>query len=247
MAAELRIGLLGPLSVTVAGGEVGPDGSLRRSLLALLALRPGEVVPVESLVDGMWGDSPPQTATGVLQTCVSTWRKAFQGAGLGPRIATLGAGYRLLLEAGEAELPDFGRLAEDAQRLNEEGRPAEARTAMQEALGLWRGPALADLTDRPFHATAVRPLEERRDRIVEDWAALVLRTATDDDLAAVAAALDRLRAAQPWRERSTELLMWALFRQGRRHDALDLYDDCPGAPASSSRPGSGACFPGSRA
>ncbi len=37
----------------------------------------------------------------------------------------------------------------------------------------------------PFHASAVRPVEERRDRIVEDWAELVLRTGTDDDLAAV--------------------------------------------------------------
>jgi hypothetical protein len=247
MAAELRIGLLGPLSVTVAGGKVGPGGSLRRSLLALLALvasrpRRGGARRVAGRRDV--GRFPAAVGDRRAADLRLDLAQGVRGAGVGPRIATVGAGYRLLREAGEAELQDFGRLAANAQRLNEEGRPAEARTAMQEALGLWRGPALADLTDRPFHATAVRPLEERRDRIVEDWAALVLRTGTDDDLAAVAAALDRLRAAQPWPERSTELLMWALFRQGRRHDALDLYDDCPGAPASSSRPGSGACFPG---
>jgi DNA-binding SARP family transcriptional activator len=79
MHAGLQVAVLGPLQVSVGGHEVGPGGALRRSLVAVLALRAGEVVPVEALVDGLWGDAPPQSATGVLQTYVSTWRKAFEG------------------------------------------------------------------------------------------------------------------------------------------------------------------------
>jgi predicted ATPase/DNA-binding SARP family transcriptional activator len=225
MEAELRVRVLGPLQVTVAGREIGPGGPLRRSLLALLALRPGEVVPVGALVDGVWGDDPPATATGVLHTYVSTWRKALEAAGPAPRIDTVGVGYRLHLAEGESDLLQFGHLADEGRRLADAGRAADARSALERALALSRGPALADLAGRPFHASAVRPLEERRDRIVEDWAELVLRTGTDDDLVAVGAALRELSAARPWRERAAELLMWSLFRQGRQRDALELFDD----------------------
>ena len=95
---------------------------------------------------------------------------------------------------------------------------------LERALGFRRGPVLAGLSERPFHTTAVGPIEDRLDRAVEDWAELVLRNGTDDDLSAVVAALQRLREAQPWRERSTELLMWALFRQARQRDALAAYE-----------------------
>lgn len=224
MAPELRIGLLGPLSVTVDGQDVGPAGSLRRSLVALLALRAGEVLTVDSLVDGLWGERPPQTATGVLQTYVSTWRKAFEAVGAGPRIATVGAGYRLDVGDGESDLLDATALTTAARQLADEGRGDDARVRLEQALALWRGPVLADLADRPFHAAATGPLEERRLRTLEDWAELVLRAGSDDDLPAVASALERLLGESPWREHATELLMWALVRQSRQRDALDLFD-----------------------
>lgn len=224
MTGRLQVRLLGPFDVTVDGATAGPRGSLRRSVLALLALRAGEAVSVDALVDGLWGDKPPQTATGVLQTYVSTWRKAFESAGTGPRIATVGAGYRLDLADSESDLLAVTALTADAQRLADEGRPREARQRLEQALALWRGPVLADLSDRPFHASATRPLEEQRRRTLEDWAELVLRTGSEDDSPAVASALERLLAESPWRERAAVLLMWTLFRQSRQRDALDLFD-----------------------
>ena len=224
MDRDLRVGVLGPLTVTVGGREIGPGGSLRRSLLALLALRPGEVHTVDSLVDGLWGQAPPQTATGVLQTYVSTWRKAFQAAGAGARIDTVGAGYRLELADGESDLLRATALTTEAQRLVTEGRPTDARERLEQALAQWRGPVLADLADRPFHAAATAPVEDAHRGTLEDWAELVLRIESDDDLAAVGGRLEQLLAENPWRERAAGLLMWTLVRRFRQHDALDVFD-----------------------
>ncbi|MGY1837206.1 BTAD domain-containing putative transcriptional regulator [Blastococcus sp. SYSU DS0510] len=227
MAGGLHVQVLGPLRVTVAGVPVGPAGPLRRSLFALLALHAGEVVSTGALVDGLWGEHPPDSAAGILQTYVSAWRKALVAGGdMGEaRITTVGRGYRLRLEERESDLLRFSALVQDARRLTAAGRPAEARHGLERALALCAGSVLSDLADRPFHSSAVRALEEHRDAVVETWAETVLGTGDDDDLPAVTAALHRLRDARPWRERSTALLMWALVRQGRQRDALGAYEE----------------------
>src|SRR4051794_17094433 len=227
MPDSLRVRLLGPLDVTVGGATVGPEGTLRQSLFALLALHANEVVGMGELVDGLWGDSPPRSATGVVQTYVSTWRKSLDSAGAvgGQRIATVGTGYRLRLDDDESDLLLFRRLADEGRRLAVDGRPDDGRATLERALALRRGPVLAGLAERPFHASAVAPIEDVLDRTVEDWAEVVLRTGSDDDVSTVVADLQRLRRARPWRERTTELLMWALFRQGRQRDALEAYGE----------------------
>lgn len=226
MAEQLRVRLLGPLEVTVGGRGIGPEGSFRRSLFALLALHANEVVGMGQLVDGLWGDSPPRSATGVVQTYVSTWRRSLDDAGAagGNHIATLGTAYRLRLDEDESDLLLFQRLADDGRRRAAAGRPDDGRAALERALALRRGPVLAGLSDRPFHASAAGPIEDRQDQAVEDWAEIALRTGADDGLSGVVEALQRLRETQPWRERSTELLMWALFRQARQRDALEAYE-----------------------
>jgi len=92
--------VLGPLEVSVDGTAIGPEGSHRRSLFAILAVRASEVVSVDELVDGLWGDRPPRSATGVVQTYVSTWRRALDDAGAagGNHIVTLDRAYRLDLD-----------------------------------------------------------------------------------------------------------------------------------------------------
>src|SRR3954452_7666808 len=115
MAERLRVSLLGPLDVTVGETAVGPEGAFRRSLFALLALRANEVVGMGELVDGLWGDSPPRSATGVVHTYVSTWRKSLECAGAdgGNPIVTVGTGYRLRLDADQSDLLLFLRLADE--------------------------------------------------------------------------------------------------------------------------------------
>src|ERR1700730_11996680 len=97
-AGELEIRLLGPFDVRQGGGPVGPAGSKRRGLLALLALRAGRVVPVGELIDGLWGDACPASAANLVQTYVSALRKALEPdrarRGGGGRIVTVGPGYR---------------------------------------------------------------------------------------------------------------------------------------------------------
>src|SRR4051812_42319400 len=142
MADPLRVRLLGPLDVAVGGTSIGPEGTFRRSLFALLALNANEVVGMGELVDGLWGDAPPRSATGVVQTYVSTWRKALAPAGAAgaQRIATLGTGYRLRLDDEESDLLRFQRLADEGRRLAAGGRPDDGRSALEQALALRRGP-----------------------------------------------------------------------------------------------------------
>ena len=84
MAGPLQVRLLGPLDVSVGGTATGPEGSHRRSLFAILAVRANAVVSVDDLVEGLWGDRPPRSATGVVQTYVSTWRRALDDARRAP-------------------------------------------------------------------------------------------------------------------------------------------------------------------
>jgi predicted ATPase/DNA-binding SARP family transcriptional activator len=223
---QVRVRVLGPLEVLHDGVPVGPAGARRRALVAVLALRVNEVVPVADLVEGLWGAAPPATATGIVQTYVSTWRKV-----LGEHLETVGGGYRLRLRAPECDLLAFRELVEAGRRALSDEAPAAGRAALEEALALWRGPVLPELSAEPFHAGATRSLRERRWQALEEWAAVVLRTGPDADLGAVVAALDEARAEEPWRERLTELQMWALFRQGRQHAALDLFAEAQRALA----------------
>ncbi|WP_164704661.1 BTAD domain-containing putative transcriptional regulator [Blastococcus litoris] len=223
MAAQeqVLVRLLGPLEVLAGGTPVGPAGNRRRALFAMLALRANDVVSVADLVDGLWGSAPPASAVGVVQTYVSTWRKAV-GSG---RLESVGHGYRLRLRTDECDLLSFQDLVDDGRRASAAGSVAIGRPLLERALALWRGPPLPELSGEPFYADGVRPVRERRWQALEDWAGMSLESGPEVDLAAVVTALDEARAEEPWRERLTELLMWALVRQGRQHAALELYAD----------------------
>ena len=225
MANGLRVRVLGPLDVSCRGVTVGPGGPRRRSLFALLALRANELCGLDSLVDGLWGPKPPASATGVVQTYVSTWRKALDDdsdPGV-ERIQTVGGAYRLRLTEDECDLLLFRQLADQGRRAMADGSPAAARVPLERALALWRGPVLADLAGEPFHAEASAALAERRVQVVELWAEALLRTAPAAHLTPVITALEALRREQPWRERVSELLLWALARQGRQGEALSAF------------------------
>jgi predicted ATPase/DNA-binding SARP family transcriptional activator/DNA-binding CsgD family transcriptional regulator len=225
-ADELEIRLLGPFDVRQGGGPVGPAGSKRRGLLALLALRAGRVVPVSELIDGLWGDAAPASAANLVQTYVSAWRKALEadrpGRGGGSRIVTVGPGYRLYVMAGELDLERCGDLLARGRGAAAAGRNADAAGLLSGALELWRGPPLADLAREPFYPAAAERLSELYLQVVEAWATAALAAGNGDDVAAV---LRQPRERAPFRERLCELLMWALFQEGRQADALAVYED----------------------
>jgi DNA-binding SARP family transcriptional activator len=133
---EFRI--LGRLEVVEQGRELAPQRAPQQAPLALLLLRANETVPADQLIDGLWGEAPPETAAKALQGHVSALRKLL-GA---ERIETQRGGYRLRLEPGELDLDRFETLLADARRVVE---PGERAARLGEALELWQGEPLADL------------------------------------------------------------------------------------------------------
>src|SRR5918911_2107223 len=203
--------LLGPLEAFVEGEPIRLAAPKPRALLALLLLNANRVVPTERLVDELWGDEPPATATKTLQVYVSQLRKE-----LGDRLRTRPPGYELHVEEGELDLQRFEALV--ARARDEDARTAAA--TLREALSLWRGPALREFRSEPFADAASARLDELRVAALEDR----LQAELDAGAAAdVVPELEQLVEAEPLRERPRELLMLALYRSGRQADALELY------------------------
>jgi WD40 repeat protein/DNA-binding SARP family transcriptional activator len=202
----MRISLLGPVEAAVDGGAVALGGPKERSLLAMLALEAGTTVPVERLIDGLWGEEPPATAGKLVQLYVSHLRKAMAAGGKDGAIVTRGRGYELDLPREQVDVGRFERLL--------------AQGAAREALALWRGPPLADVAAEPFAAAQLHRLEELR--------TVALELAIEQDLEAgrhreVLPELEALLAQEPLRERLHALRMLALYRAGRQAEALDAY------------------------
>ncbi len=179
----------------------------------MLALHTNETVPVDRLVDGLWGDDPPATALKMVQLYVSQLRRLI--AGNGAAIVTHGRGYELRMPDDAVDAARFERLVEQAGR----AEPVP-NGAAREALALWYGAALADVANEPFAASEIRRLDELWLRATE--------LAIDGDLAAgrhekVLAELERLIEGHPLRERLHTLRMLALYRSGRQAEALEAY------------------------
>ncbi|MFD0367805.1 BTAD domain-containing putative transcriptional regulator [Streptomyces sp. NPDC127114] len=217
--------LLGPLTVDGAPASGGPRV---RALLALLLLDAGRVVPAERLVDGLYGEEPPAGAANALQSQVSRLRRA--GLPDGVAVEHSAAGYRLTgVEADDVDASRFARLAREGTRLRSYGDAVGAEELLREALGLWRGPALADVRDAPYAAAQVARLDALRLDALEEWAAA--RLAVGGDPAPLVRDLAEAAAAQPLRERLRALQMRALAGAGRQAEALGVYEEVRGALA----------------
>jgi DNA-binding SARP family transcriptional activator len=212
----VEFSVLGPLEAAVDGDAIRLQAEKPRALLALLLVRRNRVVPVSELVDALWGDEPPETATSALQVYVSQLRKAI-GA---DRVLTKPPGYSLRVHEGELDLDRFEQLVQEAREQLDGGDAKAAAPHLREALELWRGPALAEFPSEPFAAEAGRRLEEAR------LGALELRIDADLTLgryAPLVPELEELVAREPFRERFRAQLMLALYGAGRQADALELY------------------------
>jgi DNA-binding SARP family transcriptional activator len=162
---EVELRVLGPLEVRVAGATVVLGGAKQRAVLALLVLRAGEVVPVERLIDEVWGERPPASAAHSLEAYVSRLRRLL--AGLGLSIARRGAGYALDLGGATLDARDFSSLAEQAAQAEADGANESAARLAADALALWRGPLLADVVLGPAAAAEAERLAELRLRTLE--------------------------------------------------------------------------------
>src|SRR5262245_4576769 len=222
----LVVGLLGPVEVVSAtGGLAGVARPMLRVLVALLGVAGGRVVPDEALVDGLWGEEGSRERGQNLHTHVSALRRllaAGQPGHDGARVVRSGGGYRPV--AAEAEV-DAGLFRSLARRGREAARAGEVTSAAElfgQALGLWRGAALADVVGLcPRLVGDAASLEELRAGVVEERAECDLALGRH---AEVAAGAPGLAAAFPLRERLAGQLMVALYRCGRRGEALAVFD-----------------------
>jgi predicted ATPase/class 3 adenylate cyclase len=181
---------------------VALGGRQARALFGLLAVEANRLVPVSRLIDELWGDDPPVSARKMVQTYVSRLR-ALLGGG---RVVSSADGYRLVAADEEIDALEFARLV--------------VAGGIDEALGLWRGPALTGLEFVPALAGEAARLEQARADAIERRIDVALAAG---EHARLIPELEALLREQPLREVLRARLMLALYRAGRQADALEVY------------------------
>ncbi|MEV4095892.1 BTAD domain-containing putative transcriptional regulator [Streptosporangium saharense] len=216
----MRFGVLGPLAVWSADGELVavPEPKVR-SLLAALLMARGQVVSADRLVDELWGDVPPANPTGALQTLVSRLRRVLARAGGQILLAHRALGYVLDVADDAVDASRFTALTARARTATD---PRERADLFTEALALWRGNAFADFVDEEFARAAITRLEEQRLLALEEQAEARLELGEHGLLAGE---LGDLTGRHPLRERLRAAHMRALYGAGRASEALDSYRD----------------------
>ena len=212
--ADWGYGLLGPVEVRVRGRAVPLASARQRLALTVLLLGDGHLIPADRLIDELWGGVLPTDPPAALRTQVSRLRRVLGPAG--GDLITGDGGYRLHHQRHQLDATRFeDGLAESAQANGE-----RALEALDEALALWRGPALAEFTDRPFAQPEAVRLDELRVVARERRAGLLLSLGMAGD---AAAALQAVVAEHPEREHALGLLMQALYQGGRHTEALAAF------------------------
>lgn len=164
--------MLGPLLVERDHHPLALGGPKQRVVLTMLLMDPGRTVSVGRLVDGVWGEEPPEGAVNTLHAHVSNLRKAIGGRD--SPIVTQPPGYLIEVTRGQLDLLRLDELTQAGHRSARAGHKAKALGLLDEALRLWRGRALEDLGQCPFAQTARAFLEERRLGVVDDRLGLMI-------------------------------------------------------------------------
>ncbi|MGI5281790.1 BTAD domain-containing putative transcriptional regulator [Nonomuraea polychroma] len=206
---------LGPFQAWAGGAPLDLGGQRQRAVLARLLVAGGRAVPVNTLIDELWPGGPPAQALSTIQGYVSRLRRALE-PDRAPReeagvLVSAPPGYALRAATEQVDAWHFESLVKS------DGAPAQVWAAMDTALGLWRGPALAEFSELSWAATEAGRLEELRLIAVERRAdaGLTLGRATS-----LVADLEAHASAYPLREEAWRLLAVALYRMGRQGDAL---------------------------
>lgn len=212
--SDVTVRVLGNVTASTTDHPIEISGDKPRLLLALLASRSGSTASVESLIDGLWGDDPPETARKSLQVHVSNLRRA-----IGDRtVVTEPNGYRL---NAVTDVEMFERGIGTGLKLLEEDPPS-ALTSIEESLNSWRGIPYAEFLHVPALATDSTRLNELMLQGREARMEAMLRLARHSE---VLASIDALIAEHPYREGLRGLKMIALYRAGRQAEALGVYQE----------------------
>jgi DNA-binding SARP family transcriptional activator len=211
---EFRV--LGSLEVVDQDSPLTLGPPQQRALLAVLVLHRGEAVSSDRLIDEIWGERPPVSANKLVQGYVSSLRKVL-GDGL---LVTRGHAYLLQAEPGQVDINRFQSLLAEGRAALGDDDPQRAAERLREALGLWRGPPLADFAYQPFAQSEIARLEELRLVALEER--IDAQLALGEHVRLVSE-LEALVREHPVREHLRGQLMIALYRAGRQADALEAY------------------------
>jgi len=210
----MRVRLLGPVDVVGTGAPTPVPGLRRKAILTALALRPGEVVTLDELVDIVWGDAAPATVVNTVQAHVSLLRRLLGASGA---IVTRPRGYLLDIDPDRIDAGQAETLVAQAELA---GDQAGAADLAGRAVALWRGRALADLAGLAWFDGHGRRLEALHGRARQVYAAARLAQGQHTQ---VVPELELLCQEQPLNERVHAQLMLALYRGGRQAEALTVY------------------------
>ncbi|MBF8188886.1 tetratricopeptide repeat protein [Nonomuraea sp. K274] len=213
----MKFGILGPLTVWREGEELDLGTPKARVLLAVLLCQAGNPVSEDQLTVALWGNTPPKSATKNVQTYVYRLRRHL---GDPARVVRQGSGYLVSVVREELDAARFEKLAGSGQAVEAAGELEEATQRLHGALSLWRGPAFVGMTDVPMLTAEAARLDEVRLSVLQSRIAVDLRLGRH---AGLLGELTALTSEYPLRERLRAQLMLALYRCGRRADALAEY------------------------
>ncbi|MBT2402012.1 MULTISPECIES: AfsR/SARP family transcriptional regulator [unclassified Streptomyces] len=223
----MKIKVLGALNAEVNGVSIVPTAGKPRQILALLALYPGRIVPVPTLMEEIWGTDLPQSSLTTLQTYILQLRRML-GTAMGPDVpgsakdvlATRYGGYLLQIPTEAVDVYAYERLVAEGRQAFDDGEDEHASLRLREALALWEGPALVDVRVGPILDIEVMRLEESRLVARERRIDADLRLGRHVELISE---LTDLIARHPQHEGLHSQAMVALYRSGRQASALDIY------------------------
>lgn len=219
-ATGLWIELLGTIRAHAGDEEVTVGPPQQRAVLAMLALRANQTVSRDELLDGIWGETAPKSAPASIHTYVHGLRRSLASATFSDVLVTVGAGYQLLLDPSGL---DISVVEADARRAREMAAAGDAATAaelLNACRTLWRGVPLSGLPG-PFADSERARLTNLRYDFMEQWAESMLAAGRHRELCTE---LEDAVRAEPLRERLRMHLMLAMYRSGRRADALAEFD-----------------------
>ena len=217
-----RYAILGPVRLGSGDGLMPVGGPRQVALFAFLVVHANRAVAADQLLDALWAEQMTAAAAKRVQVAIGRLRKALDehtGAGESP-LRTVAGGYLLAVGPGELDADIFETRVEEGRDALAAAQPGRAAEVLNEALALWRGPALAEVAYEEFAQPEIRRLDELR--------LTALETRFDAELhlgrhAAMVGELSALIVRHPMRERLVEQLMLALYRCGRQTEALDAY------------------------
>jgi YVTN family beta-propeller protein len=212
--------LLGAIEAVEDGISLPLGGPRQRSVLADLVMHAGRTVPAIQLIDDVWGEYPPASATHTLETYVSRLRQVLSTPSSAAPLLTRPTGYVLEVLPEHVDICQFRDLAARGSAALEREDAASAVTLITSALALWRGAALADIREAAFAPAAAERLDGERLTALEKLAEARLRMGHHRELVPE---LEALVADSPYREGFQTQLMMALYRSGRQAEALAVF------------------------